>query len=128
MSVRKILATAAITALATAVVAAVVAFYYSYSPADNLSPKCLFRLLTGYDCPGCGAQRALHAMLHGRVAEAWRLNPFLFFAVPAAVFFIVAEWQRRRWPRLYAACFRPWVMILCLAAISGWWIGRNIVG
>lgn len=32
--------------------------------------KCTFKLITGYDCPGCGAQRAIHALLHGRLSEA----------------------------------------------------------
>lgn len=42
-------------------------------------PKCIFKLVTGYDCPGCGFQRAIHALLHGHIAEAIRYN--LFFAI-----------------------------------------------
>lgn len=41
-----------------------------------------FHALTGWDCPACGGQRALHSLLHGRFGEALRFNPFLVVAVP----------------------------------------------
>ncbi|MDE6310754.1 MAG: DUF2752 domain-containing protein [Muribaculaceae bacterium] len=86
----------------------------------------MFRLLTGWDCPGCGAQRALHAILHGRVAEAWGYNPFLFFAVPAGVFFIVVEGLRTRYPRLHRAVINEFTICAVLAAVLAWWIFRNL--
>ena len=42
---------------------------------------CLFRSATGYSCPGCGAQRAVHALLHGHFVEAIRYNYFLPWVV-----------------------------------------------
>lgn len=89
-------------------------------------PRCVFRAATGYDCPGCGFQRALHALLHGRVADAWDYNAFAFFAVPAAVFFTVAESGRHRWPRLARIAFHPAVIAGVFVAMIAWWIGRNI--
>jgi hypothetical protein len=45
------------------------------NPADNPYPRCLLKVATGIDCPGCGGTRALHALLHGDVAGAfWYLN------------------------------------------------------
>ena len=38
-------------------------------------PKCAFYVMTGYSCPGCGSSRALYALTHGNVFEAFRLNP-----------------------------------------------------
>ena len=54
--------------------AALIAAYYRLGPESGLYPRCMFRQLTGLDCPGCGSQRAIHALLHGHVAEAWGYN------------------------------------------------------
>lgn len=37
-------------------------------------PRCPFKMLTGWSCPGCGSTRMLHALLHGDVAGAARYN------------------------------------------------------
>ena len=75
--------------LAAAVAAvAAAAVLYSADPATSpLYPPCLIRLYTGWSCPGCGATRALHALLHFRFEEAWRLNPLWTAAAP-----VVAAW------------------------------------
>ncbi|MCS7042211.1 MAG: DUF2752 domain-containing protein [Bryobacteraceae bacterium] len=69
-----------------AFVAAAVAFaavLYLFDPAETpFYPPCRIRLWTGWSCPGCGATRALHALLHGRVAAAWALNPLWTLAAP----------------------------------------------
>lgn len=115
----------AVTACA-AVLFGVVAYYYGHDPSDGGAPVCAFRYLTGYDCPGCGSQRAFHALLHGRVAEAWGYNPFVFFAVPAAVFYVIVEAGRRRWPRFHAGLTRPAVLLGILLAIAAYWVARNL--
>jgi len=61
------------------------AILYRFDPTTaGFFPPCLFRLLTGLQCPGCGTTRALHHLLHGDVAGAFSLNPMLFVAVPFA--------------------------------------------
>jgi len=73
--------------------AAVCAALYFLDPAAHvLMPKCAIRLLTGLSCPGCGLQRATHALLHGHVGEAVRYNLFLVVSVPYALALAAAEW------------------------------------
>ena len=37
--------------------------YYRVSPTSSVFfPKCAFLMLTGLKCPGCGSQRAVHAL------------------------------------------------------------------
>ena len=38
-------------------------------------PYCAILRLTGRPCPGCGATRALLAILHGDVVAAFHFNP-----------------------------------------------------
>jgi hypothetical protein len=40
-------------------------------------PWCPFHELTGLNCPGCGAARALHALVHLDVRAALRANLFV---------------------------------------------------
>ncbi len=121
MKIKQLATTAVVAAAVAAVTAAVAFLYYEHDPASPVAPKCLFRLISGYDCPGCGSQRALHALLHGRLAEAWGFNPYVFFAAPAGAAFVVIEAGRARWPRLHRA-----VIAAVLAATVAWWIFRNV--
>lgn len=46
-------------------------------------PACPIHSVTGLYCPGCGTARALHALLHGRLAEALDANLLLVALLPA---------------------------------------------
>ena len=68
-----------------------VAVYFFLDPtAYAWMPKCPFRLLTGWSCPACGVQRALHALLNGHPAQALAYNYFFVFSVPYLLVLIVA--------------------------------------
>ncbi len=64
---------------------------YFFDPAQSGSCfiPCLFRLVTGRRCPGCGAQRSIHQLLHGNFLDAILLCPFLYFLlVVAGIYFL----------------------------------------
>lgn len=119
-------ATAAIVA-AVVVIFFVGRYYYLHDPASGAAPKCLFKMLTGYDCPGCGSQRALHAFLHGNITEAWHYNPFVFFAVPTAAFYIFAEATRKKNPHLHRVATTPLVIALLIVAVITYTMARNLL-
>lgn len=48
---------------------------------------CLFHLLTGFYCPGCGGTRAVRLLLMGDVAGSFRYHPF----VPYMAVVLLAE-------------------------------------
>ena len=51
---------------------------YFFNPATHaFYPECQFHRLTGLNCPGCGMTRAVYALLHDRLAAAWRDNALL---------------------------------------------------
>lgn len=79
--------------------------YYHFDPASaGIFPPCPVHYVTGFLCAGCGAQRAIHALLHGDIGAAWAFNPLLILALPYALVGTVAEWRApRSW---FWACFR----------------------
>lgn len=75
---------AAAVVAATGAVAAGVWVLRTFDPnaADSPLPKCVFHVLTGLYCPGCGMTRALHALAHGDPASAFAMNPLLVLSLP----------------------------------------------
>ena len=101
--------------------------YYALDPStSDAFPRCSFLSLTGYKCPGCGSQRAVHALLNGDVAGAFRYNALLMIAVPWMGLCLFAESRRTRNPRLYARLNPELLMSLFLALTLLWWLLRNI--
>ena len=64
---------------------------------------CPFRLLTGWDCPGCGGLRAVNDLTHGDVAAAAGSNLFLVASLPG----LVALWAWWLWRTLHGQSPRP---------------------
>jgi hypothetical protein len=63
--------------------AAIGLVYFLVNPASSsIFPQCPFFVLTGYQCPGCGSQRATHSLLHGDLESAMHYNALFVFAIP----------------------------------------------
>lgn len=52
-------------------------------------PTCLMRVLTGFDCPGCGGTRSAWYLIHGDLADAARHHAIFVFAVPFMAYMYV---------------------------------------
>jgi hypothetical protein len=111
---RKSLSMVAVLAAAAGV--GVVLFFFD--PATTmLYPRCLFHEMTGLWCPGCGTTRALHLLLHGNLAAAFRFNALSMSMVPVAGYLIV---------RGDASTLKPaWIWLL-LVVIVAFGVLRNI--
>lgn len=104
------------------------AVYYFVDPAaTHFMPRCMFHELTGLDCPGCGSQRMIHALLHGDFREAWAQNPFLLLMIPFIIFLLWLEFNRKKRMALYIKVHSlPTVIVFC-SLLCGWWILRNAI-
>jgi hypothetical protein len=98
--------------------AAGVLYYFLFDPNKfSIFPPCLFHQLTGLDCPGCGAQRAFHQLLHGHLIAAIRLNVMFVFSLPLFAWmgtrFLMRQWNGQpgnlqfKWWSLY---FAAWIL------------------
>ena len=107
--------------------AAMIFLYLRITSALGWMPLCPVHALTGLSCPGCGSQRALHALLTGHPAEAWHYNPYLFIAVPVALFFGFVEAYQARFPALHRALIRPATFYILIILTVLWTIARNLL-
>lgn len=120
-SVKLTLYTGGIVALA-----AILLLYASFDPSSNPFPRCIFLSLSGLKCPGCGSQRALHAIMHGDLASAWHYNAVLIISVPLLALLSFGSLYKKRYPRLYNRLNSGTVIWTVFAITIGWWILRNI--
>lgn len=104
------------------------AIYFAFDPAGSIFfPKCPFLTMTGWKCPGCGSQRAIHALLHGDLSTAWEMNALLLAELPLMALLAAAWMLRHRYPRLRAVFgSRPFILSVT-SIIVFWTIVRNIV-
>lgn len=102
--------------------------YYLFDPTDNpLFLQCSVRQATGYYCPGCGAQRALHDLLHGDVLAAIRHNYLLAVAAVGGLIYGISGFVSKLRP-LHRAMGRPTAIVLYGIAVLLWWVMRNVWG
>ena len=113
-----------------ALVAAAVAYKCLDQSVVPIFPRCPFRLLTGYLCPGCGSQRAIHHLLNLDLLGAWRMNPLLVIALPYLLLGLILKplsHHNGRGTRLYDQLYGYQASVVALVLIVLFWIGRNIV-
>ncbi|MFQ5505608.1 MAG: DUF2752 domain-containing protein [Planctomycetota bacterium] len=89
-------------------------------------PSCFFLTVTGFQCPGCGTLRGMHALLHGDLLGALRCNPMLVLTVPlggyTAVSFALQELRGRPLP---VPMLRSGWILGVLGGLIGYWVVRN---
>jgi hypothetical protein len=105
--VRSRIANTLLAALPAAIIALATMIVLRFPPAQHgFYPRCPVHELLHLQCPGCGATRAVAALLHGRVTEAMKLNALVTLLLPFAagygIFCYCRLLQRKtiRWPQL----------------------------
>ncbi len=89
----------------------------------GFGPPCPLRLLTGLDCPLCGATRATRALVHGDLFTALDHNALYVLALPFVGLLLVLWLVRGRLPAWSASTPARW----SLAAVAiGFAIVRNL--
>ena len=103
-------------------------FFFVLNPSEHeIFPKCVFHSITGYYCPGCGSQRAIHSLLHFNFYSVVS-NNFLFLP---AVLIVIYHYlrpvfnKRFNWklPNIFYFKSTPWIILVVIVIF---WILRNV--
>lgn len=112
--------------------AAAAAVYFLLDPETTaFMPKCPVKFFLGLSCPGCGSQRALHALLHGDVARALHFNFLMVaFLLPYGAALLAenllpkASKARRAMHRILE---NRYMVALAIVLAATWVVVRNIL-
>ena len=102
--------------------------YAAFYRITGIGIPCLFRLITGFKCPGCGVTRMLICLLQLDIGTAFRYNAVLLCMLPfLIVFFVYWLYRYIRYGKKNNT--RP-MEILCFVFVTillAWGIVRNII-
>jgi len=106
--------------------AAAIVIYGLLDPQVYSFPKCPFRTITGWLCPGCGSQRAIHQALHGHFIASFKLNPLFLPAVGYALIgILISTFDQKHWPAVRSNWYGHKAAWISLTIIVIFWIARN---
>lgn len=104
---------------------------FRFNPAEHgFFPRCTFHSVSGWECPGCGGQRALHQLLHGNLGAALRYNALFIALLPVGGWLLARRvWQRWSGKATSSSVFNhhlwPWLLA---GLVIGFGIVRNLPG
>jgi hypothetical protein len=109
--------------------AAAIAAYGLRTFGPSWMPGCLFRSVTGWECPGCGMTRGTYALLHGQIRQAFAFNPVGMILLPLGLVAMGVEligWIRgKSLPvRIYPGGRGAWAMA---GVVMVWLVWRNVM-
>jgi hypothetical protein len=108
---------------------ALVVLYYRYNPGVyDFFPECPFHRFLSLDCPGCGSQRAVYALLHGHVLQAFNYNALLVLSIPFLLIHLIVRVYAhfRKTNLIWNIWYKPVMPKILLIVVVLFWIIRNI--
>ncbi len=102
--------------------------YYFSNPSEvNYFPKCPFYWLTGFYCPGCGSQRALHHLLHFDIINTIDHNALYIVGLSTIAYNVSVNAMNKFGNKIYYNyLYHPKTPLIIGGLIIVFWILRNI--
>jgi hypothetical protein len=119
---------ATMTVLGVLASASVLVLFFFDPRQYHFYPFCFFHQTTGLLCPGCGALRAGHQLLHGHLATAFHFNPMLVVSLPFLVWWAAYYGLQRFRNKPASLGLRPKWLWLILAGVLVVSVLRNLPG
>jgi len=113
--------------LLVGVIALAVVFYFLNPVEHPIFPKCTFHSLTGYHCPGCGSQRAIHSLLHlnfrGVISNNFLFLPAMLLLLYHYIHPVLNNIFSWKLPNIFYYKRFPWIVF---GTVILFWILRNL--
>lgn len=102
--------------------------YAVFFKLTGLGIPCLFRVLTGFECPGCGMTRMCTSLVMLDFRAAWSYNPVMMCLLPIGVVLIANGIKRYiTTGRNVTPKWETAVMIAMIVVLIVFGVVRNIV-
>lgn len=106
----------------------IITAYGLYDPNEySFYPRCIFLSLTGYRCPGCGAQRMFHYLLKGDLFHAFECNALLMCTLPyCLICFTIKNTKALNSKKWLSQIYSPTILVVLAIIVISFWIYRNL--
>lgn len=78
---------------------------------------CLFHLITGGYCPGCGGTRAVVAITHGKILSSFCYHPIVLYTLVVGGWFMVSQTLERITHKKIGMTYRSIYVFLAIGLI-----------
>lgn len=104
--------------------------YYLINKYTGLYIPCIFRIITGLKCPGCGITHVLFSLINFDIKNAFISNPLVFIYLPFIVIYYIYNCYIYIYNKedkvLVKISNYIWITIIMVTLAFG--IVRNVVG
>ncbi len=100
--------------------------YYIFTQVAGIGIPCLFKLVTTFDCPGCGISTASIALIQGDISTAINANLGLFIIAPILVPTLLICWRNWLFGVVNDGKIVNILLIVSIIFLLVWGIYRNI--
>lgn len=99
-------------------------YYFIFPKHEILFPKCPFFVLTHLYCPGCGSQRCIADLVHGRFLAALHQNILAILALPIIFYRLYLIYKKRTTINtIFVTRSMPWIVLIVVVLFG---VFRNI--
>ena len=109
------------------IILVVVGYYFLLNPYEQeyFFISCPFYQISGYQCPGCGSQRAFHELLHLRIFEAIKQNVLFVLAIPYVLLIFYTSFHQEKYRKLRQMLMGNKTLLILLVVAILFGIFRN---
>ena len=107
---------------------AVALYYFFLNPYQQTDffMSCPFYKITGYQCPGCGSQRAFHDILHFHFLGAFKQNALFVLGIPYVLLIFYANFNKEKHQKLRQALVGNKTLLILLIVAILFGVLRNL--
>ena len=107
---------------------AVALYYFFLNPYQQTDffMSCPFYKITGYQCPGCGSQRAFHELLHFHFLEAFKQNALFVLGIPYVLLIFYANFNKEKHQKLRQVLVGNKTLLILLIVAILFGVLRNL--
>ncbi len=107
---------------------AVALYYFFLNPYQQTDffMSCPFYKITGYQCPGCGSQRAFHEVLHFHFFEAFKQNALFVLGIPYVLLIFYANFNKEKHQKLRQVLVGNKTLLILLIVAILFGVLRNL--
>lgn len=103
-------------------------YYFFLNPYEQeyFFISCPFYKITGFQCSGCGSQRAFHEILHLNFREAFHQNALVLFGIPYFSLIFFTSFFQEKFAKLRQLLIGKKTIIILFFIVILFGIFRNL--